>query len=257
MSDLPLAGEVAIVTGAGRGIGRAIAWSLAAAGARLALCSRTETAAAAAAELETAGHEAFGRPADVSDPPVFARFAAEAAERYGRVDILVNNAAVNHSGAVVDMPLGLFDAIYATNVRGLFFAVQAVAPGMVARRHGRIVNIGSWVARTPVPLYTAYAASKAALVSLTRGLALELAAHDVTVNAVCPGNVWTDIWETSTAELLRLTGKTGREYFEETVATHPLGREQTGEDIGAAVVFLCSDRARNVTGEALYVAGGM
>jgi meso-butanediol dehydrogenase / (S,S)-butanediol dehydrogenase / diacetyl reductase len=247
-----LDGRVAIVTGGGRGIGRAIAGSLAEAGCRLALCSRTDSAETAARELNCLG----GR-VDVSRPEELKAFAERVLEQYERIDILVANAAVNHSGSVLDMAQDRFDEIFAANVRGAFFGVQAVAPAMIAQGGGRVVMIGSFVARSPVRLFTAYSASKAALVSLTRGLALELAEHDVNVNAVCPGNVWSDIWESSTVELQRRTGKTARQFYEETIATHPLGRAQTGEDVGAATVWLCSDAARNVTGEALYVAGGL
>jgi meso-butanediol dehydrogenase / (S,S)-butanediol dehydrogenase / diacetyl reductase len=253
----PLDGRVAIVTGGGRGIGRAIASSLAEAGCRLALCSRSGTAEEAANELAREGYEAYGQVADVARPADVREFVETVIGRYGRVDILVNNAAVNYSGSVVDMEQSSFDAIFATNVRGVFYAVQAVVPGMIARRYGKIVNIASFVARSPVPLYAAYSASKAAVVSLTRGLALELSEHDINVNAVCPGNVWSDIWESSTVELRRITGKSAQQFFDETVAKHPLGRAQTGEDVGAATVFLCSGAARNVTGEALYVTGGL
>ena len=246
-----------MVTGGGRGIGRAIAESLAQAGCRLALCSRSDSAVAAAAELAAGGHECVGGRADVSRPEELKAFSEDVLARYGRIDILVSNAAVNYSGSVLDMAPERFDEIFATNVRGAFYGVQAVAPAMIERGGGRIVMIGSFVARSPVRLFAAYSASKAALVSLTRGLALELAEHDVTVNAVCPGNVWSDIWESSTVELQRLTGKSARQFFEDTVATHPLGREQTGADIGAATVWLCSDAARNVTGEALFVTGGL
>lgn len=249
--------RVALVTGAGRGIGRAIADALAANGYRLALCSRTGTAEVAAAEIAAGGAEAFGTRIDVSRPPELREFVESALERFGRVDVLVSNAGVNHAGAVLDMPLERFDDIFSTNVRGVFFGAQAVAPAMIAQRGGAIVNVASFVARSPVPLFTAYSASKAAVVSLTRGLALELAEHDINVNAVCPGNVWSDIWASSTAELARVTGMTAQDFFEQTMEKQPFRRPQTGAEVGAAVVFLCSEAARNITGEAVYVSGGM
>ena len=113
------------------------------------------------------------------------------------------------------------------------------------------------MARTPVPLYTAYSSSKAAVLSLTRGLSLELATHNINVNAVCPANIWSDIWDSSTRELTEITGKSSREFFEETIARQPFGRPQTGDEIGAAVVFLCSEGARDITGEAIFVTGGL
>jgi NAD(P)-dependent dehydrogenase (short-subunit alcohol dehydrogenase family) len=252
-----LEGLVAIVTGGGRGIGRSIATELAAAGCRLAFCSRTKSAAEFANELVQEGYDALGVQADVSQVEEFRRFVDEVAERYGRIDILVNNAAVNHSGAAVSMEPERFDEIFSVNVRGLFFAVQAVLPAMIERRFGKIVNVGSFVARSPVPLFTAYSASKAAVLSLTRGLALELAEHDVNVNAVCPATIWSDIWETSTAELTAVTGKSSRDFFAETIEKQPFRRAQTGEQVAAAVIFLCGEAARDITGEALFVSGGL
>ncbi|PWU18311.1 MAG: hypothetical protein C5B48_14840, partial [Candidatus Rokuibacteriota bacterium] len=206
MSDLD--GRVAIVTGAGRGVGRGIADELGAAGCRLALCSRTDSSSEYAEELRDRGIEAVGTSVDVADIDSFRNFVGDVVDREGRVDILVNNAAVNHSGAVASMERDLFDEVFDVNVRGLFYAIQTVLPAMADERAGKIVNVASVVARSPAPLYTAYSASKAAVLSLTRGLALELAEHNINVNAVCPANIWTDIWETSTRELTALTGKT-------------------------------------------------
>jgi NAD(P)-dependent dehydrogenase (short-subunit alcohol dehydrogenase family) len=252
-----LQGRVAIVTGAGRGIGRGIADELGAAGCRLVLCSRTESSVDYARELSGRGIEATGAVVDVADIDAFRRFVADVVDHEGRIDILVNNAAVNHSGAVASMQPERFDEIFDVNVRGLFYAIQTVLAPMARERSGKIVNVASVVARSPVPLYTAYSASKAAVLSLTRGLALELAEHKINVNAVCPANIWSDIWETSTRELTALTGKSSRQFFEETIARQPFGRPQTADEIGAAVVFLCSDAARDITGEALFVTGGL
>jgi NAD(P)-dependent dehydrogenase (short-subunit alcohol dehydrogenase family) len=252
-----LAGKVAIVTGGGRGIGRSIAQELGSAGCRLALCSRAGSCVEHAEELSREGIEAVGASVDVSDIEAFRRFAAEVAEREGTIDILVNNAGINHSGSVASMEADAFDEVFAVNVRGLFYAIQAVLPFMVEQRSGKIVNIASVVARSPVPLYTAYSSSKAAVLSLTRGLSLELAAHNINVNAVCPANIWSDIWDSSTRELTAITGKSSQEFFDETIARQPFGRPQTGDEIGAAVVFLCSEAARDITGEAIFVTGGL
>jgi NAD(P)-dependent dehydrogenase (short-subunit alcohol dehydrogenase family) len=252
-----LSGKVAIVTGAGRGIGRAIAAELGRAGCRLALCSRTESSIAYADELSSSGVAAVGSTVDVSDIEAFAQFVHEVADREGKIDVLVNNAGVNHSGSIATMDAESFDAIFSVNVRGLFYAIQSVLPYMSEQRSGKIVNVASVVARSPVPLYSAYSASKAAVVSLTQALALELAPYNLNVNAVCPANIWSDIWESSTKELTAVTGKSAREFFDETVARQPLGRAQTGDQIGAAVAFLCSDAARDITGEALFVTGGL
>lgn len=249
--------RVAIVTGAGAGIGRNIATALAEDGCRLALCSRRASAADTADGLRDAGHEAFAETVDVSCPRQLEAFVSTTIERYGQLDILVNNAAVNHSGSVLDMAADRFDEVFATNVGGVFFAIQAGAAAMLRSGGGRIVNIASFVGRTPVPMFTAYSASKAAVLSLTRGLALELAEHDVTVNAVCPGNVWSDIWISSTPELTRMTGRDARQLFDDAVAGQPIPRPQTGDEIAAATVFLCGEAARNITGEAIFVSGGL
>lgn len=255
MTDL--GGKVAVVTGAGRGIGRAIASELGSAGCRLALCSRSESSITYAEELAADGISAVGARVDVSDIEAFRRFTSEVAEREKTIDILVNNAGINHSGAVATMGTDAFDEVFAVNVRGLFYAVQAVLPFMSEQRSGKIVNIASVVARSPAPLYTAYSSSKAAVLSLTRGLALELAEHNINVNAVCPANIWSDIWDSSTRELTAITGKSSQEFFDETIARQPFGRPQTGDEIGATVAFLCSDAARDITGEAIFVTGGL
>jgi NAD(P)-dependent dehydrogenase (short-subunit alcohol dehydrogenase family) len=250
-------GKVAIVTGAGPGIGREIATALAGQRCRLALCSRSGRAGETAAELRRAGFDAFAESIDVSDPEQFGGFVMKTLERYERVDILVNNAAVNHSGSALSMPAEQFDEVFATNVKGVFFAVQAGAAAMIRSGGGRVVNIASFVGRTPVALFTAYSASKAAVLSLTRGLALELAEHEITVNAVCPGNVWSDIWTSSTPAVAQITGKDPRELFADAVASQPIRRPQTGAEIAAATVFLCGEQARNITGEAIFVSGGL
>jgi NAD(P)-dependent dehydrogenase (short-subunit alcohol dehydrogenase family) len=245
---------VAIVTGAGRGIGAAIAGRLAEAGFRLLLCSRSDSAAAVAREI---GGDAVGVSADVAAPDALARVAEAALSRYGRIDALVNNAGVNHGAAIADMRPEQFDEMYAVNVRGAFLGVQAVLPAMIAQGSGRIVNVASFTGRTPVPGFTAYSATKAAVLSLTRGHALELAEHGITVNAVCPGNVWSDIWASATAGLTAGGDVTAERLFDQAVAATPLGRPQTGADVADAAAFLCSDAARNITGEAIFVTGGM
>jgi len=246
-----------VVTGAGRGIGASIAEALAREGFDLALSSRSDSAARCADELVSHGARAFGLAADASDPASFVELVEAARERYGRVDALVNNAGINHSGSVEEMAPEQFDEMYAVNVRGVFFGVQAVLPALREVGGGAIVNIASFVGRTPVPGFTAYSATKAAVLSLTRGHALELAEQGITVNAVCPGNVWSDIWSGATRGIRDETGKTAEQLFEDAIAATPLRRPQTGADIGAATAFLCSDAARNITGEAIYVTGGI
>ena len=164
-----MSAKVAIVTGAGSGIGRDLATALAEQGCRLALCARGNSAAETAAQLQDAGFETFAEALDVSAPEQFQAFVNKTLERYGRLDVLVNNAGINHSAPALTMSVEHFDEVFATNVRGLFFASQASAAAMIDSGGGRIVNIASFVGRTPVPLFTAYSASKAAVLSLRAG----------------------------------------------------------------------------------------
>lgn len=251
-------GEVALVTGATRGIGRGIAQAMADAGYAVAICARSnKDAVTMAAELRSTGATAHGWQADVSEPADIHRFVDEAAELLGRVDVLVNNAGVNRAGQIMDVDAREVAALFETNVVGSLVALQAAARYMIAQGGGRVVNIASWVARSPAPGFVAYSASKAALVSLTRGAALELADSGVTVNAVSPGNVWTDIWEESTAGAEFRGERTARELFEDSVATQPIKRGVTPAEIAHAVLFLCSPAAGSITGENLVVASGL
>jgi NAD(P)-dependent dehydrogenase (short-subunit alcohol dehydrogenase family) len=248
--------RVALVTGGGRGIGAGIAVALASAGFRLVLCGRGDAATTTAAELVRAGHEAHAVRADVADEPAVARLVEAAVEHFGRLDALVNNAGVNHAGGVLDLEPARFDELFAVNVRGAYLCTRAAAPHL-AGDGGAIVNVGSWVARTPAPGFGVYSVTKAALVALTRATATELAPLGITVNAVCPGNVWSDIWEAATPELQSATGKSARALFEAAVDAQPVKRGQTPTEIGEVAAWLCGPAARSITGEALYVSGGI
>ena len=249
--------RAALVTGASRGIGRAIAEALATAGYAVGICARTEEIHEVAAELREAGAVAAAWPLDVTDTLGLRRFVDEAAERFGRIDVLVNNAAMNRAGCISEVFANEVDAMFAVNVRAPLVAMQAAAPHMAAAGGGRIVNIASWVARSPRPGFVAYSASKAALVALTRGAALEFADSGITVNAVCPGNVLTDIWESSIAGTSLEDGRDVEELYAESVAAQPIKRGVTAEEVAAAVLFLSSEAAASITGEAMAVAGGL
>jgi NAD(P)-dependent dehydrogenase (short-subunit alcohol dehydrogenase family) len=249
-------GRVAVVTGGGRGIGAGIAWALAGTGFRLVLCGRGDAAAATAAELARAGHEAHAVRADVADEQAVSRLLDATLERFGRLDALINNAGVNHAGGVLELEPARFDELFAVNVRGAYLCTRAAAPHL-AGKGGTIVNVGSWVARTPAPGFGVYSTTKAALVALTRATASELAELGITVNAVCPGNVWSDIWEAATPRLQSLTGKSARELYESAIEAQPVKRGQTPTEIGEVTAWLCGPAARSITGEALYVSGGI
>jgi NAD(P)-dependent dehydrogenase (short-subunit alcohol dehydrogenase family) len=230
---------------------------MAAAGYSVALCARSREVGELAAELREAGAVAEAWQVDVTDTLGLRRFVDGAAERFGRLDVLVNNAAVNRAGYISEVFANEVDTMLTVNVRAPLVAMQAVAPHMASAGGGRIVNIASWVARTPRPGFVAYSATKAALVALTRGAALEFADDAITVNAVCPGNVLTDIWESSIADTSLSDGRDVAEVYAESVAAQPIKRGVTPEEVAEAVLFLCSEGAGSITGEAIAVAAGL
>lgn len=239
--------QVALVTGASRGIGKAVARDLAAHGADLVLAARSASdLEALAAELEKSGRQVCCLPLDVSDPAAIGTAVSGLKEPFDRVDILVNNAGVTRDGLMLRMKDEDWKTVLATNLGGAFYLTRQVLAGMVRRRYGRIVNLTSVVAMTGNPGQANYVASKAALIGLTRSLAREVASRNITVNAVAPGFVETDM----TAGL----GEKARQKMLEGV---PLGRPGEPAEVAAAVRFLASSEAGYITGHVLHVNGGM
>jgi 3-oxoacyl-[acyl-carrier protein] reductase len=239
--------KVAVVTGASRGIGRAIALKLAAVGARVVLSARSQAALDdLAAEIAAAGGEALAVPTDIAQTAEVETLFETAVERFGQVDILVNNAGITRDTLLVRMKDADWDAVLETNLKGPFLCSRAAAKIMTKQRCGRIINISSVVGEMGNAGQANYCASKAGLIGLTKSMARELARRHVTVNAVTPGFIVTDMTE-------GLSDKVK----EELLGQIPLGRFGEADDIAAAVVFLASDQAAYITGQVLGVNGGM
>ena len=258
---MDLIDKVAIVTGAGRGIGRAIAAVLAQRGATVVVTDVTvEGAQAVAAEITTDGYKAEAVRLNVTDRKSVDAIANDVAQRHGRIDILVNNAAVVGAPGWELRDLeneADWDLIYEVNVKGVAWTTDAVAAYMKSRRYGKIVNIASMAGRRGGPFTVPYNISKAGVLRYTQGAALELAPYNINVNAICPAQVWTPMAERIAGHLHGSSAEDPREQFLSRARdTVPLGREQTPEDIGYLTAFLASDYARNITGQAINVNGG-
>ncbi len=242
-----LAGRVAIVTGGNRNLGLGLSRGFAGAGARVLIANRdAERGEAAASALRAEGWSAAACATDVSDPAACERMAAFAADRWGRIDILVNNGAVRVDKTAIEHTAADFDWIMGINVRGLLHASQAVHPFMRRQHKGRIINIASISAQKGVVRRTSYSASKGAVVALTRGLAVEWAADGITVNAVSPGSI------ASAERPVDPTSARARM----TLDLIPLGRQSVPEDMVGVCVFLASDASAYLTGQDILIDGG-
>ena len=241
-------GKTAVVTGGSRGIGRAVCLELAKGGANVVLCYAGNEAAAAetVSACEALGAKALAVKCDVADGEQVKALMDEAVKSFGRIDILVNNAGITRDGLLMMMKEADFDAVISANLRGTFLCMKAVARTMMKQRYGRIVNLSSVVGLRGNAGQVNYAASKAGVIGMTKSLAKELASRGVTVNAVAPGFIDTDM----TAAMPE-AAKTA------TLATIPMGRLGAPEDVARAVAFLASDEAAYITGQVLAVDGGM
>jgi NAD(P)-dependent dehydrogenase (short-subunit alcohol dehydrogenase family) len=242
------ADKVAIVTGGSRGIGRAIAQGLAREGARVVIASRTPSdGQAAVQQIEAQGGQALYVQTDVSRRADVERMVRQAEEAFGPVDILINNAGIHRSAPFVEEGEELWLELFRVNVMGVVLPAQAVVPGMMERGGGRIVITSSKAAIVGEPGHAAYSASKGAILSLTRALAVELAPHHITVNAICPG-------PTLTSMTASLSDPEQRRPLEEAA---PLGRIGQPEDIVGIALYFASDESDWCTGQALAVDGGL
>jgi 3-oxoacyl-[acyl-carrier protein] reductase len=255
---MELQGQVAIVTGAGRGIGRATALELARLGADVVVAELDKAAAErTAGEVGALGRRALALATDVTRRPDLAALVARTSADFGRIDILVNNAGIYRAAAPLDVTEEHWDAIMTINAKAVFFASQAVLPVMIAQKRGAIVNLASMAGKIGSKTNLPYNASKAAVVSLTKSLALAHAADGIRVNCVCPGFVETDMWSMVARDQGALLGMTAEEFTRHRAAQVPLGRMERPEDVAAVIGFLASPRAGYMTGQALSVDGGL
>ncbi len=239
--------KVAVITGASQGIGRATSLALAGAGAKVAVTARSaEKLAVLATEITAAGGEALAVQMDVSNAENVKSAFKQVQESFGRVDILVNNAAITKDMLEMRMKLEDWEAVLRTNLTGAHLCIQQVLSGMIRQRSGRIINISSVVAETGNAGQANYVASKAGLIGLTRAVAMEVASRGITVNAVAPGFVETP-----------MTDPLPQELKDKMKSMIPLGRFGADRDVAAAIVFLASDEAGYITGHVLDVNGGM
>ena len=254
MPAAPLAGRHALVTGAGRGIGAAIAARLLAEGARVTVLSRTQTEIGAVATR--LGNSAQALKADVTDAEEARRAFEQAAASFGPIDILVNNAGQARSGLLHKAPDELWHQMLAVNLTGVYHGIRAALPGMLERGFGRIVNIASTSGLRGYPYVAAYCAAKHGVIGLTRALALEVAQRGVTVNAVCPGFTETALVEDAIANIRKVTGRSAEAAREALTRTNPQGRLIEPAEVAHAVAWLCLPGSESVTGQSIAVAGG-
>jgi 3-oxoacyl-[acyl-carrier protein] reductase len=255
---MELSGQVAIVTGAGRGIGRATALELAQMGADIVVAELDrEGAERTAAEVKGLGRRVSVVRTDVTSRDDLTTMADRARAEFGRIDVLVNNAGIYRAAAPLDVTEEHWDAIMNVNAKAVFFATQAVLPTMIAQKRGAIVSLASMAGKIGNRNNLPYNASKAAVISMTKSLALAHAADGIRVNCVCPGFVETDMWTYVSREQGKLMGLTPEEFTRQRASQVPLGRMERPEDVASVIGFLVSSKSGYMTGQALSVDGGL
>ncbi|MBX3498082.1 MAG: glucose 1-dehydrogenase [Alphaproteobacteria bacterium] len=252
--------KVVLVTGAGAGIGEATALGMAAEGATMAVCDIDEQAAQRTArKAEEKGARSIAIQADCGDVPSIEAMVARTVKELGRIDVIVNNAGVTRSAYIMDLTEEDWDRIHRVNAKGVFFCLQAAAREMIkGGKGGRIINIASIAGRGFAGTSNAiYAASKGAVISLTKTAAQQLARHDINVNSICPGVTLTELVNRIVKERAEQRDKDFEQMLAEFQKPIPIGRANAPEDIAAMAVFLASPGARNITGQCYNVDGGL
>src|SRR5215213_4500874 len=249
-----LNGKIALITGGGRGIGRAIALSFARQGARIAVAARTaEQVEQVAGEI---GDNAIALHCDVSDPENVTRIFEETRERLGDVDILVNNAGIAESATIVTTSDDLWARHLAINLSGTFYCTRAALPAMLKKNWGRVINVASIAGKTGAPYIAAYSASKHGVMGLTRSIALEVAANGITVNAICPGYVDTEMVSRGVERITTRTGRSAEEALDTLKKMNPQNRLVTSEEVAAVALLLASEEGGAINGQGINVDGG-
>ena len=256
---MKLSDRIALITGGGRGIGRAIAIAFAREGAQVALAARTATQVEQVAkEIATeTGVKTLPVVCDVADSVSIQNLFAKVVEAFGRgPDILVNNAGIAESAPLIKTDDALWQRHLAINLSGTFYCTRAALPGMLERGWGRIINVASIAGKTGAPYIAAYSASKHGVLGLTRSVAMEVAAKGVTVNAICPGYVDTEMTSQGVANITAKTGRSESEALETILKMSPQHRLVTSEEVAALALLLASEEGRSINGQAINVDGG-
>ena len=256
-NNLPLTGKRAVITGAGRGIGRSIALALAEAGADVAVTSRTEgELTQLVSEIQSLGRKSLSTPCDVTDPNQVQYMAKTLTEGLGGVDILVNNAGNAGSHKFLNHPDELWHRMLSINLTSVYYVTKAFLPTLIEQRYGRIINIASIASKVGGSYIAAYTAAKHGVLGLTRALAVELIPYNITVNAICPGYVNTPMTDASVSNISGRTGMPEAQAREVLEKTSPQHRLIEPEEVAAIAVFLAQDISKGITGQAINVDGG-
>jgi NAD(P)-dependent dehydrogenase (short-subunit alcohol dehydrogenase family) len=249
---------VAIVTGGGNGIGRGICEYMASLEAKIVVAEIDIDAAQQVVDLiGDKGGEAIALKVDVTQKAAVEKMVADTLKAYGKIDILVNNAGTDIKGAITELEESTWDTLMNLNLKGIFLCTQAVLPTMIERRYGRVVFLGSMASKTGEPFTSPYCATKFGVIGFMQSVALEMGKHNITLNAVCPGPVDTELIRQSVTQSAKIKGMAPEDFLQEFfIDPTPLGRIAKPLDIARAVSFLASDEAEFITGSTLNVSGG-